>query len=152
MFSEARLMNQVKKLKDHIIICGGGRVGVHVADVLARYGKAFIILDENAEAVEKLKREGHMAINADALDEKDLLKAGINNASHLLACLGEDGDNILLVLTAKELNPSITIAVRATTESTITKLKHAGAKHIVLPEALGGLHLAHAVLKDDKNN
>ena len=83
------------------------------------------------------------------MDDKDFEKLNVKNSSWLMACLGDDGDNILLILTAKEIKQEIKIAARANYEKIIPKLKHAGAIHIVCPKALGGTKLAQAVLSEN---
>ena len=76
---------------------------------------------------------------------QDLIKEiNIEKAKHLIACLGSDSDNILLILTVKELNPGIKISARANKESVIKKLKHAGASYVVVPSSIGGEELAKA--------
>ncbi len=149
IFTEVKTLKMVNKMKNHFIICGGGRVGQHVADELIKFKKSYVILEANEQRFKELKRKSYIVINADALDEKELEKANITNASFLIAALGDDGDNILLVLTAKELNPALQIASRANSEKIVRKLKHAGARHIVLPEVLGGMQLARLALRDD---
>ncbi|MFW5991223.1 MAG: potassium channel family protein [Candidatus Nanoarchaeia archaeon] len=148
IFSEVKILNQIKHMKNHVIVCGGGRVGKNVALELKKYSVGHIILEADKERVDFLKKQGLQAITADALDENELEKAGIFKAGHLCACLGEDGDNILLVLSAKEQNPEINVTARATREKTANKLRHAGARHIVLPEVLGGMQLAHSLVRD----
>lgn len=150
IFSEVKILNHLKHIKNHVIICGGGRVGKNVALELKKYGMEHIILDADKERVEYIKKQGLQAIVSDALDENELKKVGLEKARHLSACLGEDGDNILLVLTAKEHNPSINVSARATREKSTNKLRHAGARHIILPEVLGGMQLAHSLVRDDR--
>lgn len=149
VFSEVKMLNQINKMNNHFIVCGGGRVGKNVANELQKYNMPYVIVESDKDRVERLKKEGYNIVTGDALDENDLEKVGLKRAGYLTACLSEDGGNILLVLTAKEHNPGIKIAARATREKTINKLKHAGAHHIILPELIGGLQMAHAVIKDE---
>lgn len=150
IFSEVKILNHIKHMKNHVIVCGGGRVGKNVALELKKYSMEYIILEGDKDRVEYLKKLGLQAITADALDENELKKVGLEKARHLSACLGEDGDNILLVLTAKEHNPMVNVSARATREKTVNKLRHAGARHIILPEVLGGMQLAHSLVRDDR--
>ncbi len=146
IFTEVKTLNTIKRMKNHYIVCGGGRVGQHVADELIRNKKPYVILEAHELTYKKLKKKHYNILNADTLDEKELEKANIANAAWLIACLGDDGDNILLTLTAKELNSSLRIAARANNESIVNKLRHAGAEHVVLPEILGGIRLAEAAI------
>lgn len=149
IFSEVKMLNQIKKMKNHYIICGGGRVGMNVAQEMIKYKKPYVIVEAEKERVERLKQKGFTALTGDALDDKELQKLGLEKAGYLAACLGDDGDNILLVLTAKEHCPNLRISARANREKTVNKLRHAGANHIILPEVIGGLQIAHSLIRDD---
>jgi voltage-gated potassium channel len=95
-----------------------------------------------------LKRDGFHAILGDAIDERVLKQAGVEHAHSLAAVIGDDGDNLLTILTAKELNADLSIAARANDENIVSKLKHAGAEVVILPEVVGGLKLADALMGD----
>jgi voltage-gated potassium channel len=140
-------MNKVKKMKGHFIVAGGGRVGSHAAEALKNYTDKIVIIDNNDERVNKLRKKGFTVVKGDLLDEHFLKEINIENAKYLIACLGNDSDNILLVLTVRELNPGIKISARANVESTVQKLKHAGASHVVVPASLGGDELAKAAVR-----
>ena len=130
-------MDKIKKLKDHYIICGAGRVGENIARMLKTDKKNFVLIEKNAEVANEMQEKGYLTFHGASVDEDTLLKAGIKKAKFLIACTGEDAKNILIILTARELNPDIEIAARANEETMIKKLKRAGAKHIFLPELLG---------------
>ncbi len=147
VFSGVRQMNKVKKMSNHYIIAGGGRVGSHAASVLKQYTKDIVIVDNDEETVKKLKKQGYIAVKGDVLDEDFLTEINIEKAKQLIACLGSDSDNILLVLTAKELHPGIKVSARANSENVVAKLKHAGAAHVVIPSYLGGIELAKTALR-----
>ncbi|NTV24159.1 MAG: hypothetical protein HGA85_07380 [Nanoarchaeota archaeon] len=142
LFTGVKYMNKVRSMKNHYIIAGGGRVGSHAAKVLRERNLEVIIVDNKEDIVEKLRREGFTAVKGDILDENFLKDINISKAKHLITCLGSDSDNILLVLTARELSPALRISARANNDSVVGKLKHAGASNIVVPSALGGEELA----------
>lgn len=148
IFTEVKTLKKISKMKDHYIICGGGRVGQNVADELVKAKKDYVIIEADEMRAKKLKDKNYNVLNQDALDEKDLLKANLQNASWLIAGLGDDGDNILLVLSAKELRPELQIAARANHARIVQKLRHAGASRIVMPEVLGGIKLAQETLQN----
>lgn len=135
-------MNRIKSMKDHYIIAGGGRVGSHAAKVLSLHEKDIVIADNNEDNIQKLRKDGLIAVKGDVLDEAFLTELNISKAKYLFACLGSDSDNILLVLTAREMNPLLKISARANNDSVVPKLKHAGAHHVVVPSSLGGEELA----------
>ncbi len=138
----------VKNLKNHVIVCGGGRVGKNVCMKLKDGKQGIVVIDKDDARIESLKREGFHAILGDANDERVLRTAGVEHAHSLAAVIGDDGDNLLTILTAKELNPDLSVAARANDENIVSKLKHAGAEVVILPEVVGGLKLADALLGD----
>ena len=74
-----------------------------------------------------------------------LINAGIKRAKGVAASLGDDSKNLMLVLTARDLNEKIKVAVRISNENIVPRFKKAGADLIILPEALGGEKLADAM-------
>ena len=84
------------------------------------------------------------------LEEEDLERAGIKSARFLVTCTGDDGRNLLLIMAAKELNPNVTIASRASDVKIIKKMKYAGATHVIMPEVLGGEEIVDSILKTDR--
>ena len=138
----------MRNMKDHYIVCGGGRVGEHLAEKLKKEGKKIVILDKDELKVSSLKSKGYYALLGASNDEDALKSAGVVNARALAAVVGDDGDNLLTILTAKEFNPDIAIAARANDENIVSKLKHAGAEIVILPEVVGGIKLADAILGD----
>jgi len=147
VFTGVRYMNKARKMYDHYIIAGGGRVGRHAAKALQNYSRSLVIVDNDEETVEKLRREGFIAVKGDVLDENFLKEINIEKAKHLIACLGDDSDNLLLLMTARELNPGIKMSARANDDSTVAKLQHAGATHVVVPSSLGGEELAKTAVR-----
>ncbi len=145
-FGEVKMIKGIDRLKNHYIVCGAGRVGIRVATELRKRGKAVVIAERDPVIAERLKENGFLVVVGTSADETTLLKAGIKKAGYLVAATGDDGKNILIILTAKELNPNIKIGARATDESIVPKLKHAGANYIVLPEVIGGIQLVEEML------
>lgn len=148
----AAKMSKIKGLKGHHIICGGGRVGQHLAEKLKEAGKTAVIIESDETKIMNLRAEGFYVINADALNERAMQEAGITNAASIAAVVGNDGDNLLTILAAKEHNPDILVAARANDELIVSKLKHAGANIVILPEVIGGVKLAEAILGDIDEN
>ena len=143
---EARHMGQIAKLKNHFIVCGAGRVGRHVGMRLRQRGEKIVFIEKDKDVVNRLRSDGYLVIDVGPIDEKVLLDAGIERAKGLVASLGDDSKNLLLILTAKEINPHLTIAVRVNDTKLLPKFKRAGANLLVIPEAIGGVRLADALL------
>jgi voltage-gated potassium channel len=137
-------------MENHYIICGAGRIGGVVVRVLKENMVPIMIIERDRDIANFLKREGLSVILGDALDVKNLERAGVKNAKWVIAALGNDVDNLFIVLKAQELNPKIKIAARVSEEESIQSFHRAGVDLIVLPEIIGGLHLAKAVLGLEK--
>ena len=78
-----------------------------------------------------------------------MLEAGIANASSIITSLPVDANNLFVVLTARQLNNAITIISRASQDSSVNKLKIAGASNVIMPEKVGGAQMATLVMLPD---
>jgi voltage-gated potassium channel len=143
---EVRTMSEIKKMKNHYIICGAGKVGRNIGKRLLQKGYSVIFIEKDKDVINKLRAENCYVIDVGPIDEHILRVANIERASGIAIALGDDGKNLLLTITARELNPKIKIAVRASDPKIVPKLKKAGADFILLPEALGGIKLADALM------
>ncbi len=143
---ETRMVSDIKKIKNHYIICGTGKVGRNIGQRLLNKGHPVVFIEKDKDIVSKLKADNLNVIDVGPIDERVLKDAGIERAAGIAIALGEDGKNMLLVITARELNPRAKIAVRASDPKMVPKLKKAGADYILLPEALGGIKLADALI------
>src|SRR3989344_3009625 len=112
-FQQVRIMKKVNELRKHYLICGGGRVGSHVADLLKIQHKKYVIMEHDESLVNDLQRKGYVTIEGDAMEEKNLLSAGILHAQALIVVLPEIEKNIFTILTARELRPDLVIYARA---------------------------------------
>lgn len=133
-YSRVSIMKKMKKTRNHYIICGGGRVGTHIAEMLKRKHKKYIVIEKDETTVAALSKKNINAIDADVLEETTLLDAGLANAKAVIAVLPETEKNIMITLTAKEHRSDITVYARADKSEFIKKLKKAGADYIVMPE------------------
>ncbi len=139
-------MNRMKKMKNHHIICGAGRVGKNVGKKLAEKKEKVVFIEKESDVINALRRKGHYVYETGPIDEEVLVAVGVEQAKSLTASLGDDGKNLLLVITARHLNPKLTIAARIMDAELISKFKHAGADLVIIPEAVGGIKLAEALL------
>ena len=142
---EARMVSDIKKIKNHYIICGSGKVGRNIGQRLLQKGNSVVFIEKDKDVISKLRAENYNVIDVGPIEEHVLKDAGIERAAGIAIALGDDGKNMLLVITARELNPRAKIAVRASDPKMVPKLKKAGADYILLPEALGGIKLADAL-------
>ena len=149
-YKNFNVKKKISELKNHVIVCGYGRNGKQVCMELKDDNHPYIIKEKRVNIVEELKEEEkNLFIEGDATEEEVLIDAGIRNAKAIITTLPEDPDNVYVVLTARELNPSITIISRASNESSVNKLKRAGANNVIMPEKIGGAHMAALVMKPD---
>ncbi len=142
-----RLQNQIEKLEGHIIICGFGRNGRRAAKKLQAYKQDFVIIENDEDIIEQyLKGENMLFIKGDATADDILISAGIDRAKSIITTLSKDADNLYVVISARQLNKQINIISRAANVSTEKKLKAVGADHVVMPEGVGGAHMATLVM------
>jgi len=138
-----------KKMENHVIICGFGRNGQQAAKDLLAHNHKFIIIDQRKEIIMKNFGKQHTFIEGDATQEEVLLEAKIDKAKSLITTLPEDADNLFVALTARSMNPNIKIISRASSERNEKKLKIAGVDSVVMPERVGGAHMATLVARPD---
>ncbi|WP_052273400.1 potassium channel family protein [Flavihumibacter solisilvae] len=150
-FKARRIMTGIDQLDKHVIICGFGRNGQQAAQTLRYHNKSYVVIENRPEVLEKVIREqpGLLYLEGNATDDDILRKAGIQRAHALISSLPADADNVFIVLSARSLNSSIRIISRASESSAAPKLKKAGADHVIMPDRIGGTHMATLVSKPD---
>lgn len=148
-YRKARKMKEkIKSLKNHVIVCGYGRNGSEACAMLARNHINYLIIER--ETIPEKELQKHMYfLQGDATVDEILIDAGIENASALLATLPDDADNLFVVLTARELNKNLKIVSRATLNTSVKKLKSAGASNVIMPDKIGGAQMAALIIKPD---
>lgn len=138
-----------KTMKNHVIVVGYGRNGKQTVAELNAHNNSFIVIDNNHNIVMDNREKGITFLEGDATEDETLLTAGIKEAQALIATLPTDADNLFIVLTARSLNPKLNIISRASSESAQRKLRMAGVDQIVMPEKVGGTHMARLVARSD---
>lgn len=143
-----RMENRLKKIKDHYIICGCGRMGHTVCERLEEEKIPYVIIDNNEETIQKLTETCDcIAIIGDASNEEVLLEAGVKRAKAVAALLPSDADNLYLVLTVRLLHPSIFILSKVLEDEAEKKILQIGANKVVSPYKLSGLKLAQGLIR-----
>ncbi len=137
------------KMENHVIVVGYGRNGKQVVEELRSVGTEVIVVDESHEIVINNLDKSFSFIEGDATDDETLIKANIKSAQSLISTLPNDADNLFVVLTARSLNHDLKIISRASSDSTEKKLRMAGVDSVVMPERVGGAHMATLVTKPD---
>jgi len=144
---ERRMKRSIRRMKDHYIICGCGDMGREVALEFKRSKVKFLIIDKNPEQSELARDESIVFVKGDAVDDEILLEANIEQAKGLVSALPEDESNVFVVLSARQLNPDLTIISKSEEERTIRKLHKAGANRVVSPYQIAGRRMASIILR-----
>lgn len=148
-FKEFKSMKEVNKMENHVIICGFGRVGKQVAEDLESHGNPFVVIENNLDVIENEKHDGIIFLHGDSTDDKALSLSCIKNAKAVITCLPKDADNVYVVLAAREVNSNLLIVSRASSVAAVSKLKMAGASNVIMPDSIGGSHMASLIAHPD---
>ncbi len=150
-FKMRRLMNATNKLSGHVIVCGYGRNGQQASETLLVQNVPHIVIDKMENRMNKAAavHPDLLFILGDSTDDNVLRQAGIERANALITALPEDADNVFIVLSARAINPNIQIISRASNHNSIAKLRKAGANNVIMPDRIGGTHMATLVTKPD---
>lgn len=145
-----KVQKKINKLNNHTIVCGYGRNGRQAITKLLSYKKSCVIIESDIELIDVIEQDQNILyVKGDATDDKTLQRAGIDKAANLITTLPSDADNLYVVLSARQLNKSCTIVSRASNDSSYSKLKIAGADNVIMPDKLGGAHMASLVITPD---
>ena len=139
--------NQIKKIDGHYIICGYGRIGRLLTQYLVQKYINVVVIEKDYTHETQLDGDGVLYLIGEAADENMLIRAGIKRASGIIAGVGTDDENVLLVQLARQLNPDIFVVARASRESSKKTLEDAGAHKVISPYDIGARRMAHAVLR-----
>ena len=147
LFGRRKLEKKITQLEGHYIICGYGRIGRTVAQLLQQKPLEVVVIDKNAEYIPEFQEKGILYLLGEATDEDLLLRAGIEKAKGLVAVVSSDADNVYITLTARGLNPKLFILARAAEEASARKMIRAGADKVVSPYDIGARRMANTILR-----
>ncbi len=147
VYGRRKLEKKLKDLRDHYIVCGYGRMGKIVARELRHEKLKFAVIEKNEVILDSDEKNGALIIQGDATSDDLLKRVGIERAKCLISVLPTDAENLYVVLSARGLKPELLIVARAGEEGSEQKLLRAGADRVVSPYHIGGLRMAHSVLK-----
>jgi voltage-gated potassium channel len=147
VFGRKRMEREIARLTGHYIICGAGRVGRSVAKEFGRKPTPFLILENKQDKLDRYASEGWLTLLGDATQERTLEEARIHQAKGLVAATTADATNIYIVLTARAMNPKLTIIARASEEAAEKHLRTAGADHVISPYLFAGSRIAQTLLR-----
>jgi voltage-gated potassium channel len=145
-----RVDKRIAKLKNHVIIVGFGRNGEQAAIELAENGVDFVVVDKRDNVIGRVRENPDLLyIRGDATHEEVLEQARIHDARAIIVTTPQDADNVFVVLTARSMNPGLTVISRASEMESLMKLKRAGATNVIMPERIGGQRMAKLVHQPD---
>ncbi|HHZ95910.1 MAG TPA: potassium channel protein [Flavobacteriales bacterium] len=148
-FKVARLKKEIDKLNQHVIVCGYGRVGEMAVSELMDHDTTVVIIEKDEPKCKILREEGFIVITGDATRDENLEKAGVENAKALIATMPIDSQNLYVILSARERNQEMLLISRASQMNSVTKLRVAGADNVIMPDKVGGAHMASLVAMPD---
>jgi len=150
-FKMRKNMKTITQLNRHVILCGFGRNGQQAARTLKNHNMPFVVIERSEESMEKTLPDfpNLIYLIGDGTDDDLLIQAGIERGVALISALPDDADNVFIVLSARALNHKLQIISRASDESSIPKLRKAGADNVIMPDKIGGAHMATLVMIPD---
>jgi len=150
LFWRRKMERWIGRLEHHHIVCGGGHSGAVVVQELLETGRPFVVIEQDEARIEDLRArlgEEFPRVVGDATEDGVLTAAGVERARSLVSCIASDKDNVLVVFTARILNPGLRIVARSVDLAYESKLRRAGADAVVSPERIGGLRLVSETVR-----
>lgn len=148
LLKKKKVRNKIKSFENHVIVCGYGRNGRQAAQKLKAYHKPFVVIEKDKGLIEDYEEEV-LFVEGDVNDDDVLLEAGIERAQYLVTALPDDAMNLFVVLSARQLNKELFIVSRASQATSVKKLEFAGANKVIMPDKIGGDHMASLVVMPD---
>jgi voltage-gated potassium channel len=151
LFIKRAMKQELKKIQDHYIIAGYGRIGHRIADVLKNAELPVVIVENSEEKIERINNDGFIYVEGNAQEEYVLKSAGIDRAKALICTLSSDQDNVFVTLIARELREDLFILVRTNQHSNRRKILRAGADKVISPYEIGADRMANVILRPNVN-
>jgi voltage-gated potassium channel len=148
ILKKKKVEKMIKSMENHVVVCGFGRNGMQAAQRLKAYKRPFVVIERNKELIEKHEAD-ILFVEGDANDDEALRAAGVERAQYLIATLPDDAANLFVVLSARQMNNKMTIISRASLVTSQKKLLLAGADKVIMPDKIGGDHMASLVVMPD---
>lgn len=146
---DKKVQKKIDSLKNHIIVCGFGRNGKQAVQKLLDYNRPFVVVERDEDVAERFQDDRTLFLIGNAVEDEILMNAGIERASTLICATPSDADNLFIVLSARQINKGLKIISRASEETSYKKLKLAGADNVIMPDKIGGEHMASLVVVPD---
>jgi len=144
-----RIQRIMNGLQGHVIVCGYGRIGEKAVAELSDHAHEVVIIESDLELVKTLRKKGLRVLAGDATQDESLIDAGLKRAKSLITTLPDDAQNLYVVLAAREKRSDLLIISRASQPNAVSKLRVAGAQNVIMPDQVGGAHMASLVAIPD---
>ena len=145
ILGKRKMNREISKLTGHVIVCGFGRLGEDLVEMLRRRGVKYVIVDNDPERVVEAQVTGDLVVLGDATADAVLSDANIEHAKTIVTTLPRDAENVFIALTARNLSPKIQIIATAEHGSSCKKLRQAGADKIVMPHRVGAQQMERMI-------
>lgn len=148
-FRRRRMQQRIDVMNKHYVLCGIGRVGTNVAHELAATGRPFVVIDNSNETLDLFRDRYPDSpwIHADASDDEAMQRAGVARAAGVFAVTGDDAKNLVITLTAKQINPGVRVVARCHEINYTPKMQRVGADAIVSPDFTGGMRIVSSMVR-----
>jgi voltage-gated potassium channel len=151
LLKQNKLKKRIKRMNNHVIVCGAGTTGRHITQELIAASASVVAIDldehELRELSEKYPKADYSYVVGDATDDDILNQAGLASARGVFAALSNDKDNLYITVATRSTNPSARIIARASELSHVDKIKRAGADSVVSPNHIGGMRMVSEMLR-----
>jgi voltage-gated potassium channel len=148
LLKKKRVKNKIGNLSNHVVVCGYGRNGKQATEKLKAYNKPFVVIEKDEKVIEA-HEDDILFVEGDVNEDEVLLAAGIDRAQYLVTALPDDAVNLFVVLSARQMNEKLFIISRASQVTSVKKLEFAGANKVIMPDKIGGDHMASLVVMPD---
>ena len=148
LLKKKKTKNMINNLSKHVVVCGFGRNGMQAAERLKAFKRPFLVIEKDKEVIARHENEV-LFVEGDANDDEVLIAAGIDRAQYLIAAMPDDAANLFVVLSARQMNQKLFIISRASLATSQKKLVLAGANKVIMPDKIGGDHMASLVVMPD---
>ena len=147
--TERKMFDQIERVKNHVIVCGLGRIGRLVCRELSQSGVSFVVIEQDEELVEQAREAGWLVLRGDMTEDRTLDQAGLHRANTIVCAASSDNINIVTTLTARDLCPTIRIISRADSPDTVRKIQRAGASEVISPIWVGAQRISDVLLEKE---
>ncbi len=148
-FRRRKMEKMISNYENHFIVCGIGEAGFHIVNELYATKRLYVAVDTSRNHLESSLEtfKDEVFIQGDATDSEVLIKSGIMKARGLFAVTADDNQNLVIIITAKQLNPSLRIVARCNQIKNSDKMRRVGANSVISPSFIGGLRMASEMIR-----